>query len=406
MMHRLILCAALVALAGCTGVRPLPAPPDKIYQAAEIPGYTGIRSWGDEVPENPTGQLEEFRRQVLARVEAEGELPNEGRFDTLVLSGGGSDGAFGAGLLAGWSAKGDRPEFGLVTGVSTGALIAPYAFVGPEYDGELENLFTNTGTDQLLDFVIFRALRGESLGLADNRKLKEIVENSLSPRLVRRIAEEHEKGRRLLVGTTNLDAQRPVIWNIGAIAASDHPDARALIRDILLASAAIPGAFAPILFRVEIAGSEFTEMHVDGGVTRQLFSLPLDFGLSGEESAALTDEPPSDRPLRDVIRHGTIYVVRNAKLAPEFGETEPGIVQITRRSVSTLLKFAGRADIEIVARQAEKLGYGLKRTAVPEAFEDDAEEFFDATYMRALYDLGYRMAYEGDPWTTILEPRP
>lgn len=377
----------MIALSACTGVRALPAAPVTSYEKAEIPGFSKIRIWGDSVPKDITDQLQLIRNQIAARSRAERKVPNGGRFDILVLSGGGTDGAFGAGVLNGWTANGGRPEFGLVTGISTGALIAPYAFLGAEYDIEIERFYTNTETDDLLDFTVLDAIRGKNLGVSDPSKLRVLVEKALTPRFLAAIAAEHAKGRRLWVGTTNLDAQRPVTWDIGAIASSGNPGARKLIGEILLASAAIPGAFPPVQIAVEADGKQYSEMHVDGGVTRQLFLYPADLNLSRQ---------PEDRI--SPLRKGTIWVIRNTKLTPEYDATSPGVIQIASRSISTLLKAAGVADVQVVRAQAARDGWGLRLIAVPRSFRAEERELFDPVYMRALFETGYASVAQPGAW--------
>ena len=391
MIRELLVLALPLALFACTGVRDHPAPAKTNYADAEVPGYSGIRFWGDREPPGIDAELARIQSQITARVRAERALPNDGVIDILVLSGGGSDGAYGAGLLNGWTARGDRPEFALVTGISTGALIAPYAFLGADYDDELERFYTNTQTEDLLEFTIFRALLGKTLGLSDTGRLAATLDAAIDDEMVLRLAAEHAKGRRLWVGTTNLDAQRPVIWDIGEIASGGRADARRLIRDVLLASAAIPGAFPPQQITVELDGQTFTEMHVDGGVTRQLFLYPVQLDLARET-----------RRNGQNMRQGTIHVVRNTKLDPDFKSTRASIVEIAARSISTLIKAAGVADVLIIESQALKDGFGLKTTSVPADFSVPERELFDPVYMRALYDAGYRRAFEQDPWTVVV----
>lgn len=391
----LVLLCCAVTVAACTGVREIPAAPKPNYIRAEIPGYSTIRVWGDEDLPDAGTTLREIRNQIAARSVAEGAVPNDGRFDVLVLSGGGSDGAYGAGLLNGWSARGDRPEFGLVTGISTGAIIAPFAFLGSDYDDDLERFYTTTRTENLLTFQPVLALFGYAQGLADTTGFEETIDRALTPQMVVRIAEEHAKGRRLWIGTTNLDAQRPVIWDIGRIASSGNPDARRLIGQIILASAAIPGALPPVQFRVRIDGRSFTEMHVDGGVTRQLFLYPSDVSLAEQEEDQVT-----------AMRLGTIYAIRNTKLDPDYVPTDAGILPIAARSISTLIKAAGVADVAVLTEQARRDGFGLKLTAVPESFEGVESELFDPVYMRGLYEIGYALAVDGLTWTEAVPTRP
>lgn len=385
----------LPVLMACEGARLLPAPPPDTAAVAEVPGFAGARIWGDETPENSTKRIRAVRRLVAERIRRGDELPNGGTVDVLLLSGGGSDGAYGAGLMNGWTARGGRPEFWVVTGISTGALIAPFVFAGPEFDRDLKYLFTNSRTEDLVTFRFFAALRGALLGLTDRTSLARTVETALTPRLMKRIAHEHARGRRLLIGTTNLDAQRPVVWDIGRIASSGKPGARELIRDILLASAAIPGAMPPVEIVVEAGGRRFAEMHVDGGVTRQLFFLPPSLRASATRDLLGPD-----------FRIGTIYLVRNTKLAPDYAETKAGIVQITSRSISTLIKFSGVANVQNIEAQARAAGFGLKVTAVPESFRHPEEELFDVKYMRALYEIGYDRMSDGDPWQVLVDTGP
>jgi hypothetical protein len=396
MLHRLgtlLLLIVAIAVTGCTGQRSLPGVDAPTPQPPDIPGFVDIRVWGDVAPPHADEKLATLRHEIEARAKREGELPNGGKYDVLVLSGGGSDGAYGAGLLKGWSERGDRPEFQLVTGISTGALIAPFAFLGSDYDDELERFYTTTRTQDVLELTLLRAIFGRALGLTDVTLLQVTVDNVLTEEMVEHIAEEHAKGRRLWVGTTNLDAQRPIIWDIGAIASSDQPDKRELIRDVLLASSAIPGVFPPVEFAIDIDGSRFSEMHVDGGVTRQLFVYPRQWRLDQELADRISE-----------IELGTIYVVRNTRLDPENIPVRASILSITQRSVSTLIKSAGIADIQVIEDQASRDGWALKVTAVPASFRGVETEPFDPVYMRALFDVGHERALGGDLWETVLGP--
>jgi hypothetical protein len=383
-MRSLVLAMCLLLVA-CSGDRSPPASPASIPDAV-VPGYENIRFWGDEEPADFSGYLDTLRGQVRERAAREGALPNGGTLDVLILSGGGSDGAFGAGLLNGWTARGDRPEFGLVTGISTGALIAPLAFLGPDYDAELTDLFTNTSTGTLVRFTPLQGIF-QGFGLVDTARMEARMTRAITPQAVARIAEEHRKGRRLWIGTTNLDAQRPVIWDIGAIAAAGHSDAPSLIRRIMLASASVPGAFRPVLIEVEAEGRRWSEMHMDGGVTRQLFFHPPQMRL------------PEPVPGPGEMRRGTIYAIRNTKLAPDYQPVEAGILPITIRSLATLIKSSGVNDLLVLADQARHGGFQLRMTAVPEDFDMKEREFFDPDYMRALYRIGYDQAERGLQWT-------
>ena len=301
-------------LQACTGQRIAPAAPQQVYQLATVPGYSDdIRFFGDQTPPQLQRMITQVQQQISARVAREGKVPNGGAADVLTLSGGGPDGAYGAGLLNGWSQRGGRPEFQLVTGISTGSLIAPLAFVGPSQNCELERLYTNLSTDDILVEAIADAIFGNRLGLTDSSALGDRIAEVLHDGMIDRIAAEHKKGRRLWVGTTNMDAQRPVVWDIGAIASTDNPGRRKLMRDILLASASIPGVFPPVEIIVEAPGGRFAEMHLDGGVTRQIFFLPVQVKLN---------ETSLNR--QGALRPGTVYALRNTKLDPSYEAVPAG----------------------------------------------------------------------------------
>jgi len=185
--------------------------------------------------------------------------------DFLAISGGGANGAFGAGFLNGWTASGMRPKFKIVTGISTGALIAPMAFLGLQYDIKLEKYYTTVSTKNIMNVQgwlgIMSILTGESY--ASTRPLQHLIAELVDDNVLKEIAKEYANGRRLYIGTTNLDTQRFVVWDMGAIAASGCPGSLKLFRKVMLASASIPGAFPPVYFDVELNGRKYDEMHVD-----------------------------------------------------------------------------------------------------------------------------------------------
>jgi hypothetical protein len=206
----------------------------------------------------------------LASTGHTGEVPP---LELLAVSGGGDNGAFGAGLLCGWTEAGNRPQFKAVTGISTGALIAPFAFLGSDYDHVLRTVYTSVKpTDIATRRNLLAAIAND--GMADNSPLWELISKFVDQSFLDKIAEEHQHGRVLLIGTTDLDARQPVMWNMGIIASSKAPGALELFRGILLASAAIPGAFPPKMIRVDVDGKPYEEMHVDGGASTQVFLYP------------------------------------------------------------------------------------------------------------------------------------
>lgn len=227
----------MILLSACsTKPRMFEAPSADKYTAATIAGYHNIRYWGD--------QTSEYVDVTIQRLKANKTIQK--RVDILALSGGAEDGAYGAGFLKGWSERGDRPEFTLVTGISTGALIAPFAFLGPEYDGVISRLYTETSQKNIFLLTPFTALLGGS-AVADTAPLRQILREEIDAEFVVKLAQEGRKGRVLHIGTTDLDAQRPVVWDITKIAQSGRTDAPKLIRNIMLASASVPARFLPCL---------------------------------------------------------------------------------------------------------------------------------------------------------------
>ncbi|MEM9049099.1 MAG: patatin-like phospholipase family protein [Pseudomonadota bacterium] len=369
-----------VAACGTPSERTPAAPPAQTHDLADVVGFSEIRTFFDGSFDRSTAEV-----QALI-VEQRQTDPADRDFNILVLSGGGADGAYGAGLLKGWTEHGDRPEFDVVTGVSTGALIAPFAFLGPDYDDETEAFYTQINTEDVLDFTIVSAIFGGT-AVADTAPLRAILADVVDPDFVAKIAAEHQRGRRLLIATTNLDSQRPVIWDIGAIAVTASPEAPALIQSIMLASASIPGAFPPVLIDVEIDGQRYQEMHVDGGVTLSLFTYPPSVNVG--EVIDLIGVPRERRNL---------YIIRNAKLQPEYDAQQLALLPIAQRSISTLIKSQTIGNILTAEQTAARDGLNIQLAFVPDSFNEPAEELFDPVYMRKLFDLGYREAREGYPW--------
>lgn len=301
----------------------------------------------------------------------------------LALSGGGDDGAFGAGYLVGWSARGDRPSFDVVTGVSTGALIAPMAFLGARYDKALKRFYTETSEgDIYVAKPILAGLFGDSL--VDPEPLRRRIAETVDRKLVRAIALEHRKGRRLLVVTTNLDAQRPVIWDIGAIALTGTSQALSLIREILLASASLPGLFPPVYIDASaVSGRSLRELHVDGGTTMQILAVP--------ESFLVHDDGLQCGPSLD------LHVIVNGRLTPEFVVVEGSTFPIAERSLSTLLKGYTKLSLATARALAENKQLTLDVAAIGSDFEAPTHRKpFDPVYMGRLFDYGLKKGLNPD----------
>jgi predicted acylesterase/phospholipase RssA len=372
-----------VGLAGCATPVERLAVPAALASEATVPGMGEIRLWGD-APFSPTllkPDLPVLRAKYQARAKRGEKLES----NLLALSGGADDGAFGAGLLVGWTAHGDRPEFDLVTGISAGALIAPFAFLGRDYDKQLAGLFTTYGADQIYQANVLSGLFGGS-SLADSAPLAQLIERYVDDRFLRRVAEERAKGRFLLIGTTNLDAQRPVYWDMGRIAQSRDPGAPELFRRVLLASASFPGIFPPVHITVKAGGHRYEEMHVDGGTTREVFFTVADFSYRDLDKAIG----------RKVARR--LWVIRNGKIAPEYKVTQDSTFVIAQRSLETLAKNRGLGDLTRMYVRAKADGIDYNLAAIPAEFEAPHPKPFDRAYMQALYGLGLSLGRAGFAW--------
>lgn len=303
----------------------------------------------------------------------------------LALSGGGDNGAFGAGLLNGWTQTGKRPEFLLVTGVSTGALIAPFAFLGPAYDARLKALYTTSSPSDIIAIrSVFAALTDDAL--ADTAPLRRLLQKHVDRAFLDAIAVEYDKGRELWVSTTNLDARQRVIWNLTKIARSRDPRALGLFHDIMIASAAIPGAFPPVMIDVSVEGKAYQEMHVDGGAMAQVFVYPPSLDLD-----QLADEQGGKRKR-------TLYVVMNARHDPDWTDTERSVWSIARRAIDSMIHSQGVGDLYRIYLTAQRDKIDFNLAFIPGSFEHAHREEFDTDYMRALYETGYELGRKGYAW--------
>lgn len=378
-------------LAGCGGGKfAREAVPQALEDSTHVDG-TGsatVRYWGDELPSH--SDIGRFQQQRLAQLRryrpdlfrASGPRPV---LNSLALSGGGPYGAYGAGLLSGWTAAGTRPKFDVVTGVSTGALSAPFAFLGPKYDPALRHVYTTIKTN---DVALLRPVQGLLGGtsLSSNAPLAKIIAHYVTPSFLAEVAREHNRGRRLLIGTTNLDAGRPVIWDMGAIATSGDPNALELFRKVLLASAAIPAAFPPSFFNVTADGYRFEEMHVDGGTTRSVFLAPTQMRVKN------VDKNFARKPVR------RFYVVLNGYVTPRYKAVKANTLDIAGRSVSTLLASQGVGDLYRLYEFCQVNSFSFNLAFIPDDFPDTSKQPFDPVFMTKLFDLGYREARAGYHW--------
>ncbi len=374
---------------GCASTPPRsPLPPNLINEAG-ITGVSDARFWADAWPRYSAERLKNKTDEELSRT-----LPDtfQKPHYYLAISGGGAKGAFGAGLIYGWSETGTRPEFTMVTGISTGSLIAPFAFLGEEYDEQLKEVYTTTSTKDIVEEtsyigIFFKIIGGIFQGTISNvEPFQKTIAKYITPDVIEAIAEEHRDGRRLVVGTYNLDATRPVIWNIGQIAASDLDTKVELIHEILRASASIPIAFPPVLIPVQANGETYDELHVDGGVGAQVFVYP-----SSLNWAQITE-------LLEVPEQPKVYVIRNSFLDPNYQSVDQKFVSIASKTVSSMIRSQGIGDLYRIYALCERDGNDFNLASIPSSFNEEQNEMFDSVYMGKLFDLGYEMARNGYPW--------
>jgi hypothetical protein len=379
-----VACTLVLSGAGCTFVPQRDPLPAALASLAKPLGEPNFRSWGDEISPQTKKWL-----AAGAETDAQKYPALVGRpHNYLAISGGGANGAFGGGLLVGWSDRGDRPDFTVVTGISTGALAAPFVFLGSGYDEVLRQLYTTISTGDILKKRnFFTRFFGDSL--MDSKPLADLLERHIDEPFMEAIAAESEKGRGLYIGTTHLDAGRPVIWNIGNIARSGHPGALDLIRRVLLASASIPALFPPVLIDVEAGDRSYDELHVDGGVTAQVFFYHA--GVKWSRVLEKFGVPGVPR----------MYIIRNSHLDPRWVQVRNKALPIAGRSVATLVRRQGADDLLRIYLLARRDGIDFNFAYIPDDFNAPQKEIFDPQYMHDLFNLGYRMGRDGYPWSKL-----
>ncbi len=364
---------------GKVGRAPAPPPPSTQPQLPPRVPFTAAEDAASSIPGIPTARFWADSETDFNRA-----LPLQPG-PWLVLSSGGEDGAFGAGLLAGLTAAGKRPDYAVVTGVSTGALMAPFAFAGPRYVEALRKEYTNvTAAD------IFEAGKtGESF--VDSWPLRDLIAKEITPELLTDIASEHRNGRRLFVVSTDLDAERCAVWNLGEIAAHGGDAALKLFRSVLLASASIPGGFPPVMIDVESNGKHFQEMHVDGGICGQFFVAP----------AALMASTSDYR-----LPATQLYVVINTGLQLDFKVVERFAPSILTQSVGMAVKVDTRLMLDRAHILAKRSGVEFNVATIPASFNAPSQGSFDPKYMGALFETGYAQGRSANPFNSEPPPYP
>jgi predicted acylesterase/phospholipase RssA len=374
---------AIVVLSGCAGPSRIGAVPDELADRAVVFGMPAARSWSDPLSEPFLNEVRVAGEREIGQLRAAGRGDSLPPANYLAISGGGANGAYGAGLLCGWSETGTRPEFKVVTGISTGALTAPFAFLGSAYDQQLRDVYTGIRTaDILTPRNMLAGLLGDAL--TDNAPLWRLLQKKVNESMMRDIAAEYAKGRFLLIGTTNLDAQRGVVWNVTAIAASGNPRALELIHKILIASAAIPAAFPPIMIDVEIDGKSYQEMHVDGGAVAQVFFYPPSMRLT---SRAV-----------NVDRERRLYVIRNGRVDAQWAEVQRRTLPIASRAIDSLITTQGLGDLYRLFLTSRRDAIDFNLAFIPSTFKEKPKEAFDPEYMRKLFDIGFAAAKDSTAW--------
>jgi len=365
----LLTCVSLLALQGCARIA--------IREPTSAPGEApnAIRTLG------PDQRFSTLSSQSVARrlrAQRAGQPIN-----ILALSGGGADGAFGAGALVGLTRSASRPLFSVVTGVSAGSLIAPYAFLGPAWDEQLIEVYTSGHAEHLLKSRGLGALFGSSV--YRGTPLKALVDRYATDELIQAVAHEASTGRLLLVATTDVSTGEPVVWDLGSIAMNGSPGARALFRDVLVASASVPGLFPPVVIRVKEEQALYEEVHVDGTTTLPFF-VPLAFV-----------EAPRDATDRS---HAAVYIIVDGRLSEQPVSIPLRTRSILTRSVSAGLNHMLRTTLELTATDAKLEGARFQFAAIPVAYPQLDPFDFRTPTMRSLFQYGYQCAQAGRLWTS------
>ncbi len=340
-------------------------------------GVEGLRVW-DGVSTNITDYDPKSGFVEMAKAKPEGEPINY-----LALSGGGVDGAFSAGVLKAWSESGDRPKFDVVTGVSTGALVSVFAYLGEDYDDELKKHYTATPLKEMFRLNSIFSMFSQR-ALLDTQGFEGKVRDAITDEMMQKLADERSQGRVLLVGTTNLDNEKMAIWDIGKIAQVGTDDARTLIQEVIIASSTIPGAFPAKLITIDDGVHSYDEMHVDGGVSRQVFLVP---------QWARHDIP-------NVGREQNIYVIRNSRLKPTYQPVPYEFADISSRSLSALIRNQGVGDVEFLYNFSQEHEFNFKLAYIDSDFEGNKAQSEEA-YMQDLYEHGYQLKLEQQLWTEV-----
>lgn len=346
---------------------------------------SGLRTWSDHFEGDP----DEISR-LFAELFRTYNLSRDKQLDILALSGGGLHGAYGAGVLAGWSESGARPQFDLVTGISVGAIIAPFAFIGPKYDAFLREIFTGISPEDPQKRS-FKSNTEIGVGLLEPIRFRALLEKHATLDLLDEIAAESQNGRLLLIGTTDIEAERGVIWNISALALSNYPGKLDLFKKIIRATASFPRIFNPIKIKVEYGGKKFDELHVDGSATGRVFLYPPEISIRTLE-----------RHLGYQMKKN-VYVINNGKLEPEYEALKPGLLPASKRYYRSLIKNQSIGNIQQIKSLALRDGMTFNLTSIPKEFFLKPNKYFDPKYTHPLFETGYQAGLLQNLWRNYIQ---
>lgn len=378
-LARLACLALVLVLSACVSLERPDAVPTPLLEEAQPLGIPGLRMYPERLPGAAAAQLDQPMRRMASVTAVREPPPQEADpLDLLAISAGGDGGAFAAGLLTGWSKAGTRPRFAVVTGVSAGALVAPFAFLGPRYDPVLREIVLSLRPEKVFrQRSVIAGLLGD--GFSSSAPLERLLTRYITPEVLSDIAREYRSGRDLLIMTTDLDAATPVIWNMGAIAASDAPDSLALFLKVILASVSIPTAVSPVLIDVAAGERHFRELHVDGGVSHQVFL-----------------------PAPELCAQGCrAYVIMNARLETQRATTPRRILRIGWRAVETMIQAEAHNDLEHIQAALEPAGAAMQVAYMQPDFKAPHPRAFDSAYMQSLFAYGVQLASGGQAWHAV-----
>lgn len=389
MLARAATVVALVLAVSACSILPRNGVPPELAGEALIPGMPDVRALAGRPSPHMMADLElSFDQESTTDFPAGPDrvVP----YAHLALSGGGANGAFGAGFISGWTSSGTRPVFKIVTGVSTGALMAPFAFLGPNKDSALREFYTTTSSRNVFRMlsILPQLLAGEAF--ADTAPLRSLIEQHVDAALLEEVAQAHRHGRRLYIGTVDLDSQSLVVWNMGLIATSERPEALELFRKVMLASASVPVAFPPVFFDVVAGGSNYDEMHVDGAVAARVFYNAGVVSFSAARAGRGRGTGRED-----------VFVIHNGQLLPEPDVTRRSVRSIAMRSFESAAKWAVVGDLFRIYASTLRERATFHWVTIPEGVDLAGEQVFDPVLMSRLYELGYEKARTGPPWATV-----